>query len=276
MKSLNEIVKKYLDTQKTGNTNVLASLYQELVKARNALAVTKGFRGYVDMQVNGYCHISKSDWEIYLSSKDDFATKFSPRLKNSFNSPHFLSKLPELEIKYPEGVFDLIAKKYPEINENKHKITIEESDKEACFRYSKENDHYSIFIPQANFNQKVSMLIHELAHIFCQERTDNREYIYTMELEAHRVEFELAKDISEKFLNAVIGEYLMCLVKADFQISMFENPEQDPVSTYSKFFEKYIGKLKPGNQTDFLFDKKITHDPLVDLSDAVSIVNLLK
>lgn len=274
METLNKIVKKYLDAQKTGNTKVLATLYQEMVIARNEIAFSKGYTDYVDLQINSFFHVPTSDWKIYTQNKDSFASKFSPKLENSLNIPHFLSKLPELEVKFPEQVFDLFAKNFPEILEVKSKISIEESENTAHFQHSKEDDHYTIFIPKTNLNQKVSMLIHELAHVLSQEISKNREHIYSMELESHKTEFKVAKNISKEFFNAVVGEYLICLARTDFQTSMFKNPDQDPISIYSKTFEKHIGSLTAEDQTAFLYDKKITHLPLVDLPDAVSIVNI--
>jgi len=275
MEELKEIFEKFLEAQKTRDIKVLVDLYRKIVISRNALAVEQGYESYIDMQVKKIYRILEVDWKKYLSNKDSFSSKFSPNLDSSSNSPHFLSKLPKINMEYPEGVIDFVAKKYPEISVVRDKITIEKSDKGAYFRYSKDDGTYSIFIPKTNFNQKVSMFIHELAHIISQERTDHQEFVYSMEFEAHKIEFELAKDISKEFLQAVIGEYLPCLVRADFQISMFSNLHLDPIETYTNCFAKYIGGLNEKNQTEFLFDKKITHNPFVDMPDAVSLVNLL-
>jgi len=276
LEKIKEIFRKYFDAQKRGDIKELVALYRELILSRNSLAVDQGYKDYLDMQIKKINRIPEPHWQKYLANKDAFATKFSPHLDSSSNSPHFLSKLPELKIEYPENVFDLVTKKYPEINEVRNKISIENSDKGAYFRYSDEADHYSIYIPQTNFNQKVSMLIHELAHVISWEKQHHRvESIYSAEFEAHQIEFALTKDISNEFSQAVFGEYLMGQVRSDFQIAIFTNTTLDPIVTYTENFAKYIGELKKENQTDFLFDKKITHDPLVDLSSAVSIVNLL-
>jgi hypothetical protein len=272
---IKEIFGRYFAAQKAKDIKKLPGIYKELIISRNSLAKSKSYLNFLDLEKN-FFRIPESDWHKYLSGRDVFATKYSPRLENSTNSPHFLSKIPAIDIEYPDGVFDFVAKKYPEINEIRNKITIEDSDKGAYYRYSKENNNYSIFIPQTVPNQKISMLLHEFAHVVSQEKHNHQiEGNYSDEFEAHKIEFDLAKDISEEFFQAVIGEYLMCLVRTEFQISIFENPEIDPISTYSTCFNKYIGKLSPENQTDFLFDKKITHLPLVDLPNAISIVTLL-
>lgn len=275
MEELKGIFEKYLEAQKTRDIKALVILFKEIVISRNKVAQENGFTDYVDMCVKKTYRIPDQDYQKYFSSKDIFAEKFSPHLESSSSSPHFLSKLPKLSLEYPDGVIDFVAKKYPVIDEVRDKITIERSDTGAYFRYSKEDDHYSVFIPETNSNQKISMLIHELAHIISQERTSHQEYIYSMEYEAHKIEFELAKDISNEFLQAVIGEYLICLVRTEFQIAMFTNPSLDPIDTSTHSFAKYIGTLNTENQTDFLFDKKITHNPLVDMTSAVSLVNLL-
>lgn len=273
MEELKEIFEKFLQAQKTRDIKVLVDLYLKIVISRNTLAVEQGYDNYIDMQVKKIYRIPEANWEKYLANKNTFADNYSARVINE--SPHFLSTLLDIGMKYPDDVLDFVAKKYPEIDKVRNKIIIEGSDKGAYFRYSKENDHYSVFIPETNSNQKISMLIHELAHIISQERTDNKEYVYSMEFEAHKIEFELVGDISKEFLQAVIGEYLMCLVRTEFQVQMFENSDLDPIATYTNSFAKYIGKLNDENQTDFLFDKKITHNPLVDMASAVSLVNLL-
>lgn len=276
LEKIKGIFRKYFDAQKRGDIKELIGLYRELILSRNYLAVEQGHKDYLDMQIKKINRIPEPHWQKYLANKDAFATKFLPHLNNSSNSPHFLSKLPELKIEYPENVFNFIAKKYPEINEIRNKITIENSDKGAYFRYFDETDHYSIYIPQTNFNQKISMLIHEMSHVIFWEKQHHRvESIYSAEFEAHQIEFALVKDVSNKFFQAVLGEYLMGQVRSDFQIAIFTNTTLDPVVTYVEFFAKYIGELNKENQTDFLFDKKIINNPLIDLSSAVSIVNLL-
>jgi hypothetical protein len=276
MEEFKEIFDKYLNAQKAGDTKKLSMLYQELVIARNTIAVNQGYANYLDMKIKKINRIPEPHWQKYLAGKYNFADKYSARVINSPYSPHFLSALPYIGMKFPSEVIEYVAKKYSEIDKVRNNITIEGSDKGAYFKYSKENDHYSIFISETNLNQKISMLIHELAHVVSQEKHDHKvEGFYTAELEAHQVELDLAKDISEQFSRAVIGEYLMCLVRTDFQIAMFENPSLNPIDTYENCFAKYIGRLNEKNQTDFLSDRKITHLPLEDLSSAVSLVNLL-
>lgn len=276
MNSLNEIFQKYITAQKAGDTSVLISLFRDIIISRNDLAKSQGYSDYVDMSVKKIHQVPETGWLKYQKNNNIFANEYSARVISSENLPHFLSSLSDIGMKFPTDVMNFVANKYPEIDKVKDKISIENSDNKAHFQYSKEKGTYSIFIPETNPNQKISMLIHELAHVISQEKLNHQvEGIYSSEFEAHKIEFDLARDISQNFFHAVVGEYLICLVRTDFQIKMFEKPELDPIDTYTNSFAKYIGRLNEKNQEDFLFDKKITHDPLVDLADAVSIVNLL-
>ncbi len=275
LETIKEIFGRYFATQKAGDIKNLPDIYKELIVSWNSLAVSKGSSNYFDLQKN-FFHIPETHYQKYLSNRDAFASKYSPQLDSATNSPHFLSKLPTVDLEYPDSVFNFVAQKYPELNAINDKISIADSDKEAYYRYSKEEDHYYIFVPQTNSNQKISMLIHELSHVINQEKYHHQTPdSYTDELEAHQIEMDLAKDISEDFFKAIVGEYLMCLVRAEFQISKFENPELDPTPLYKSCFEKYVGKQNPENIFDFLSDKKITHLPLTDLPVAVALVNLL-
>ena len=275
LETLQTILGKYFLAQKSGDTNEMVSVFQELVGARNYLAVSKGFSNYLDLQKN-FFRISESHWQKYLSNRDAFASKFSPQLESSSNNPHFLSKLPSLKISFPNGVFDHVSQTYPEITKLKDKIILSISDEGAHYKYSKDEDSYSIFIPHTNHNQQVSMLIHELAHILSQEKHQHQILGgYEDELEAHQIEFGLVRKFSNSFFQAVVGEYLICLVRTEFQISMFENHELDSTPLYTSCFEKYVGKQNPENILDYLSDKKIINLPLTDLSVAVALVILL-
>lgn len=272
---LQTILGKYFLAKKNGGSNELTPIFRELVGARNYLAVSKGFSNYLDFKKKFFC-IPDSHYQKYLSCRNDFASKFSPQLENSSNSPHFLSKHPPIDIEYPNGIFNFVAKKYPNFNDIKDKITITESDNDAYYRYSKEDNRYFVFIPRTNSNQKISMLIHELSHAITQEKYQHQiPDLYTDEFEAHQIEIELAKDISADFFQAVTREYLMCLVRTEFQISIFENPKLDSTSLYKSCFEKYVGKQNQENTLDYLSDKKIINLPLTDLPVAVALVNLL-
>ncbi len=273
--TIKTILGKYFQAQGKGDTQEMSLAYQELIGARNYLAVSRGFSNYLELQKN-FFRIPEDHWQKYLSNRDAFATSFSARLEISSNTPHFLSKLDEVNISYPDGVFDFVAQKYPEMIELKDKITISDSGSGADYKYSKEEGRYSIFIPKTNHNQQVSMLIHELAHVINQEKFHHRiPNVYTDELEAHHIEFSLTKTVSDDFFHAVIGEYLMCFVRTDFQASIFKNPDQDINYLYSSTFEKYIGNLDSINNTDYLLDKKLIFSSLVDLASTVAIVNLL-
>ncbi len=274
MNPLKKTIEKYISALKLRDIKLLSKLFQEIVILRNKIATSEGADNYIDLHVNKIYRIPEADWEKYQKQKDQVGKKYFSAKETFSNSPHFLSKLPMVEISYPDGVIGLLAKKFPELNKVSNKIIIAVSYGGAYFNYDKKTDQYSIHIPGVGHNQKVSMLIHELAHVVSQEKTKHQEYTYEMELNAHKIEFEIAKSISPDFYESVIKEYLMCFVRSDFQISMFTHPNNNPVSVYTEVFEKYVGKLNPGNNTDFFYDKKLTHSPLVDLPSAVSITNL--
>jgi len=273
--TIKTILGNYFQAQGKGDCEGMSRAFQELVGARNYFAVSKGFSNFLDFQKE-FHHIPKDHWQKYLSNRDLFATSFSPRLEITSNSPHFLSKITEVDIHYPEGVFDYVSQKYPEMIDLENKITLSELGTGADYKYSKEEDHFFIIIPKTNHNQQISMLIHELAHVINQEKFHHQiPNTYTDELEAHRVEFSLVRAISDNFFRAVIGEYLMCFVRTDFQIALFNNPDQDQSSLYTKIFEKYVGNLDLQNDTDYLSDKKLIFSPLIDLPVAVALVNIL-
>lgn len=273
IQQIGQIVNEFYQSLPAKDYQFLASLYQSLVKARNQLAVEQQFPNYLDMQIQKVHKIPESSWQIYLSSRDNLVGKFCPNVDSKANYPHFLSKLEKLNLEFPEDVYKL----HPKFSDMRNKIDLTVNGGTSHFQYDETLDRYSVTIADANHNQQVAMLIHELSHVVDQEQSNHKvESVYQSELGAHQIEFAVAKNISPEFYRADIQEYLSCFVRTDFEQQMFADPEQDPAVLFAKTLKKYYGDFPEEQSYLFLFDDKIIRQPFSDLSTSVSISLLLE
>lgn len=258
-----------------GDFTVKEGKYIELVKLRNDLAVENGFKNYFEMQVKKIHRIPSEDLEIYIEKRDFFAKKYLPKIDNLSAYPHFLSKIPKLEMIFPDDVFTLF-KTFPKMGNIRGRIDLIVNGGQSNFQYNVELDRCCVTIAITNHNQKIAMLIHELSHIADQEMRDHKiPSTYESESGAHKIELDVAKSISEEFLMADIREYLACFVRTEFEQIVFEDPSQAGPVLFGKILTKYFGTPKDKESYLYLQDEKLIMKPFSDLSVAVAMTNLL-
>jgi len=272
---LGKVVNEYYSDQKKGNTDILIALFKKMVVVRNEFAREKGFRNYFEMQIYGQ-NIPATKWKEYLENRDLFAKKYSPKINKVSEYPHFLSKIEKINLTFPDDVFLLFKDIIPDLADIKKRVELLIEGKQASFKYDVQADRYKIVIPNTNHNQKIAMLIHELSHVYDQERKDHKiKGVYESENGAHQVEFEVAGSISKEFLIADVREYLSCLARTEFEESIYSKNDQNYPELYASIINKYFGEVVGGKSYLFLNDDKVIQKPLSDLSVAVVLVNLL-
>jgi hypothetical protein len=240
--------------------------YRHLSDFRSQLARDRGFTDYVDMQKSRH-GITTDQWSQYLDLRRDFAHIHHPRLEQISTEPHFLSQIPELDISYPDGVWQLLPD-----SDLRLRIVIKTGDNSAKFTYLSDSDVYEIYIPQTHKNQQISMLIHELGHVLYSESRDRQVHtIPESEIGAYQHEHTILQKLPPEFMTASIREYLMCLVRLDFQISMYKDPKTDIVEAYTQAMERYIGTMAVSCM-DFLLDDRLVSQPLSDMPAGVGLV----
>lgn len=249
--------------------------YIELVSARNVMVRGYGHRNFLEMQVEKVHRIPTIDWRNYLAKRDSFSKKYFPITETYSTYPHFLSKIPKITLTFPGGVFDLF-KSFPNMRDIQKRIDLIVEGQQSKFQFHNETNSYTVTIAETNYNQKIAMLIHELSHVADHENRDHKiPSIYESERGAHKIEFEVAKSISEEFLVADIREYLACFVRTEFEQIVFEDPGQAGPVLFGKILTKYFGSPDPKESYLYLQDEKLIMKPFSDLSVAVAMTNLL-
>jgi hypothetical protein len=246
--------------------------YIELVKTRNGLARDNGFLNYLGMQIEKIHKVPNDDWDNYLSKRSSLSRDFISCTDSSESYPHFLSKLPKSSLSFPDGVFSLDTN----FGDFRNKIDLAIQGEESLFKYHSDTNRYEINIADVSHNQKIAMLIHELSHVIDQENKNHKiDSIYESEMSALELEFQIAKSISDEFFIADAREYLVCLVRTEFELLIISNPDQSPSLLFASILKKYYGDFDANGSYLFLTDKKIIMKPLSDLSVAVTLTNLL-
>ena len=226
------------------------------------------------MQLNRIHKVPTEEFKKYTENRTAFSKTYNPKLVNFTLPTHFLEKLNKLDISIPDGVFQLFND-YPEITNTKDRINIKIENKQASFKFLPEQDAYNISIPQTNHNQYIAMLIHELSHVVCQEKTNHQiSTLYESEKGALEIELKITKKLSGHFQLANIQEYITCLIRTEFEQLIFQNPNQNIGQVYLQCVEKYLGKPNNNLEFEYLKDNKIIMKPLTDLSTAVALVSL--
>jgi len=276
LNKIGKIVKEFYSELPKNNYYALTGLYLDLIRERNSLAVSNGYENYFEMQLKKIHKIPEKAWGEYKSCSHKMADKYKPNAVSHDKYPSFLNKIENLKIKFPGDVFTLFNA-FPEIENIKNKIEYGVGGNSSKFKYDSNLDKYSITIADTNENQKIAMLIHELSHVLDQEQKDHKiPSIYESEMGAHQIEFDIAKSVSNEFYLADIREYLSCLVRTDFEESIYTNPNQDLVKLFAEKQKRYLGDLSKDTTHLFLHDEKLIQKPLSDLSVAVAVVNILE
>lgn len=271
---IGEMVKEILSISSKNDLTFQCGKFIELVKARNELAVSRGFKNYLAMQADSVQRISTVDWQNFLNNRRYFTDKYSPKLENIVVYPHFLSNIPKVDLSFPDDVY-MLFKSTPKMKDINGQIDLIVEGNQSKYEYQSETDRYSVTIAEANHNQKIAMLIHELSHVADHENREHKIFsIYDSELGAHKIEFEVAKSISEEFLVADIREYLACFVRTEFEQIIFEDPRQAGPALFGRILAKYYGIPKDKESYLYLQDEKLIMRPFSDLSVAVAMTNL--
>ena len=246
-----------------------------MVKVRNNLAQNRGYDNYFEFQRIEIKKIPDTEWQKYLTNRNLIAQKYIPNTDAHQKHPHFLSKIDSLNLFFPDDVIGLFQL-YPEMIDIRKRIDLTDGGELSKYKYDSKNDRYWVTIADTNHNQKIAMLIHELSHVLDQEKKRHKIIsIYEAEKDAHIIEFEVAKNISQEFLLADTREYLACFVRTDFEEFIYTNPDQNPSGIFSQKLKKYFGDFAESESDLYLFDNKIIQQPLSDLPTAVSLANIL-
>ena len=258
-----------------GDFKSASEIFIELVNARNDLAKEKGYLNYLDFQKKSVQEIPNSDWKKYLDNRDEFASKYGAKEDQVHFYPHFLSKIPSVNISFPDGAYPLFEL-FPAMKNIENKIDLVIEGSTAKFQYFTDTDRYLITIADTNLNQKIAMLIHELSHVTNLEMKNHKiNSVYESERGAYSLEFEIAGSISDEYLIADIREYLMCIVRSEFDEAIFMNPTLFAPTLFNSLLNKYFGNFSDKDDYRYLRDEKILMKPLSDLSGAVAVVNVL-
>lgn len=269
------LVEEFFSANNSSNKERLSNIFRDLIIQRNNLATEKGYSNYLEMQRESLHKIPKNEYQNYLNKKSEFANKFKPSSDTAELPVHFLSLLPQQSLGFPVEVYKLF-KQYPELSNLQNKIKLVEGKDTASFKYHSDTSSYTVNIPPTNYNQKIAMLIHELSHIVCQEKSNHQiSSLYQSEKGALEIELQIAKKISTDYYLADIREYLNCLVRTEFEQSIYQNPSQNFGEIYHSCLQKYLGEINENLKDSYLNDNKLIMSPLCDLSTAVALVNLL-
>ncbi len=274
IEEIKKLVNEFYSLDYKKDTDKLTNIFQKILVSRNNLALESGFENYFEMQKNHIQKIPDNEYAYFEKQKTNFSNTFNPQLIGFSLPVHFLFSVAQLDISFPDGVLKLFNE-FQEIENVKNKINLISNSETASFKFLSESEKYIVNIPKTNPNQKIAMLIHELSHIVCQERSDHKiNSVYESEKGALEIERIITKKISTDFYLANLREYLMCFVRSEFEKLIFQNPSQNISKTYLTTLEKYLGKPDNDMEFKYLIDDRIIMKPLTDLSSSVALVNL--
>lgn len=248
----------------------LKKLFLKLLQLRNTIARERfGELNYFELQKNRKYRIPGLEMKKYDDNKDKLVGDFKVNMEIVF--PNFYSLIEIPNIDYPASVFNF-DKRFIELL---NKVSIKSSSNGANYKYSADTGKYSVYIPEAPVVQKVSMLIHELSHVVVHEREKNMiDSVYTDEIEAMKVEFEIDKSVSKDLFEANVRTYLYSLLRTDFQKNVFTG-DADLEICYRTLRGRYFGKLNENLGNLYLLDKSLVLQPLKDMASAMAAVNAL-
>ncbi|MBU2592535.1 hypothetical protein KKD61_03695 [Patescibacteria group bacterium] len=270
--------------------NKLKSKYVNLTKGRNQEAEKRGYKSQLELILEIH-QIPQEDYQVFLKNKDkviEYCQSQIPRVElpdwfySQFNSQCYLCKLPEFpKLKYPDEIFEFVAKEYPILKKFRHKIRFAESSS-STFRYVKESDSFLISIAKKhNSRHRLTALIHELGHTVAALQnfkkgidplTNGR---YPSEIDAFKIESNLFKKLSAQVYQAEVAGTLSTLYEIIFQIEAYRNPDQNLPVLYGKIFKHCFPKAKLKENYTYLINEDIVALSLRTLPHAITQVKIL-
>ncbi|MBI1863904.1 hypothetical protein HYS03_01710 [Candidatus Woesebacteria bacterium] len=264
--------------------------YVNLVKSRNQLAKTKGFKNQTDRSAG-----NRVDYQYFLDNREkviNYCQKQIPEIKlpnwfySQFNNQWkhgFLSLLPNFpEFTFPNGVLDFVVREYPILDKFKDRIKIKLADRNSQAYYVKEIDSFDVVInKKVNRRQQIVELIHELGDIigdlksFETNWNSDSKWIDSIEFNPYWIEFKLLKKLSPEVYRARVADVLNNIADIAFLIEAYENPDQDLPKLYAVTFNHLFPIAKQTKNYTYLIKKHMTFHPFSTLSQTIAQVKVL-
>ncbi len=271
----------------------LEKRFIDVIKERNEESRRKGYKTTLDFYLKSN-KISKIKYEYFLKNLNRVIKLCNKELSNNnnlsdwfyteFNNfPCFVCQMNEFPFESLDSVFLELAKKYKILTKYKNKIVILQSDIAISqISYIKERDIIQIII---NNNQNIGHqcldLIHELSHaIFYiknfQEGTVPAERgKYRNELDASKLEMNFLKNYYNELYKANLSRVLSNLIIILFEISIYENPNQNLGELFARCYNKCFYQARQKNNPLFILEKRLIYQPFKSLPHAIADVNII-
>ena len=242
-KKLAELLSQFLNNG--GPQSELIEIFREIMKVRNRLAVSLGFKNQLDLSLSKRYQIPTDVFENYRQNSKTFFEKY-PIKKNI------------REVDMCGLTLSGIS-----LTDNKNVIIHRGDFDRASYKHDETKKSVDIFIPEnVHENQAITMLVHELGHVKAISKHKEVTTVFDAEKLAYQYEFNFLKSKSNELFLADLNQYKGCFWRTDFEISAYSNPDQDLFAL-------------SGNNHNYLNDEKLIMKPFTDLPHALAIYSLL-
>jgi len=264
--------------------------YMELVESRNIMAKRKGYKDYLDQYLRSN-KVDRKDYQFFIDNQDKYIALCNKKIsdilvnKNEFYSeysvPCYVCIGEFLSIKSSDELIDLVAKEYPILSKFKNKIQIFLGEGAATVCQT-ETDSFSITIrKEVNSRHRLLDLLHELCHVVCMIETmgNDGDFLgegrYQQEKIAMEMVLRFLKQYSDKVYDSYIGNWLVDLWVALFELEVNKNGRKDLAKLNADMFNRCFDE---GNQVEnpvYVLNSKLLFSPFNSLMYMVAAANLL-
>ena len=259
--------------------------YLKVVDSKNIMAVKKGYRDYVEFNlVND--KIPKETFQFFLANLDKYIEYCNEQVKEIVvkkdeffseysSAPCYICAQEFLKIKSADELLELMAADYPVLRKNKKKIQVSLGDG-AATKYMTETDSFLVTIrKKVNSRHQILDLIHEFSHVILmmEDMSKGADYLgqgrYLQEKNVSEIVLRLLKKYSPKVYGAYLGNKLIDLQIALFELEVYRNtPKKLPELSAEIFNKCFLGANQKENPL-YMLNTYLLFGPLKSLLYAI-------
>ncbi len=265
------------------------SEYKNIIIARNQSAKKQGYKNFLEQSLK-IQKITNEKYDCFMKNQEKviaYCDKRIPKEKlpqsfySEFNIPCFICLLPNFPFKSLKEVIVYLSEENKLINKYKSKLKIDYTD-HINIKYIKETDNFNININKNdNIRHQSLGLIHELGHFHCFLKSFRKKINplvtgkYLNEKCALEFQNQTLRNISESLYKAYLGEYLLKLRRINFELQIYNNPNENLSRLYSKSFNDCFLDANQKDNPQYLLDSDILLKPLNSLSNVVAETHII-
>lgn len=259
--------------------------YLKVVDSKNIMAVKKGYRDFVEFNLIND-KTPKEAFQFFLDNSDKYIEYCNEQVKEIVvkkdeffseysSAPCYICAQEFLKIKSADELLELMAADYPVLRKNKKKIQVSLGDG-AATKYMTETDSFLVTVrKKVNSRHQILDLIHEFSHVILMMKgmSKGADYLgqgrYLQERSVSEIVLRLLKKYSPKIYGAYLGNKLIDLQVALFELEVYRNTQKKLSELSAEIFNKcFLGANQKENPL-YMLNTYLLFGPLKSLLYAI-------